>query len=220
MFNPDRIKEVVEYKSDAIWSVADIFYSSYKNDFPRAIIVAQKYGSPLTNEDYSEEIYHYILVDVTTSVNEKINCLQQLLDQHGIRNYVPPATQTDEIALVAPFSFKYAAVLSGLGWIGKNGVLVTGKFGPRIRLGAILLNYPLKFGKPVTKSSCGNCNACVDACPWQAIKGVNWTISSKRADLLDYQLCNKKHSEYLASNGRKHACGRCILACPRGKDAQ
>lgn len=216
MITIDEIKEIIDPRSDGIGAVADISYSLFKDNYKRAIVLAQPYAYPLPDERYDEEKYHIVLAGSKTAVDEKINRIKQLADTCGIKNYIPPASQTDETELIAPFSFKYAAVQAGLGWIGKNGVLITRKYGPRVRLGAILLDYPLDCGNPVKKSYCGTCNACVEACPWKLIKGKTWTVSAKRDDLLDYQSCNKKRSEYLEICGRKHECGHCILACPRG----
>ena len=216
MINLNEIKKIIDQRSDAIVSVADISYSMFKDNYKRAIVIAQHYEYPLADEGYNEEKFHHVLVGSKTAINEKINRIKQLADKYGIKSFVPPTSQIDETELKAPFSFKYAAVQAGLGWIGKNGVLITRKFGPRVRLGAILMDYPLDCGNPVKKSYCGNCNACVEACPWKLIKGINWTVSTKRDELLDYQSCNKKRSEYLEICGRKHECGHCILACPRG----
>lgn len=210
------IEKMIGSWPDIIWSVADISYSDFKADFTRAIIIAQGYKGFITNKEYNEAIYHHVLLEAKKSIDERINLLKKLLDHYGIKNFIPPTVQADEIELVAPFSFKYAAVQAGIGWIGKNDTLITRKFGPRVRLGAILLDYPLNCGNPVSKSLCGSCHACVDACPWKVIKGVNWNISSNREDILDYQLCNKKRSEYIECSGRKHNCGYCILACPWG----
>lgn len=201
---------------DTIWGAADIAYSDFKDEYSTAVIVAQRYGRFVSYNDYDELDYHGVMSVVRTTIDDKIQRLVQLFDQYGIESYVPPVAQRDEVSLVAPFSFKYGAVQAGLGWIGKNGVLITRKFGPRVRLAAILVRYPMKCGEPVTRSYCGNCRACVDACPWGFIKGTEWNLSTRRDELLDYQLCNKKRSELIASHQRKHTCGYCLLACPWG----
>lgn len=211
-----EIREIIGNRADIIWSIADISYSDFKDDYTRAVIIAQSYKRSITNEEYDEEKYHRIILEITTIIDEKINLLKQLFDQYGIKNFIPPVAQTSEIELVAPFSFKYAAVQAGLGWIGKSGLLITREYGPRVRLGAILLDYPFDCGSPIRDSLCGSCRACVGACPWGVIKGLNWNILSKRDELLDYQLCNKKRSENIESNGRKVMCGYCLLACPWG----
>ncbi len=212
----NSIIDIIGNDNDTIWATGDVSYSKFKNDYPRAIILAQKYNRFITNNDYVEQIYHSLMIEIKRTIDKKINLLKQLFDQYGINNYIPPLSQIDEISLIAPFSFKYAAVQAGLGWIGKSGVLVTREFGPRVRLAAILVDYPLECGKPLNKSFCGNCHACVDACPWGFIKGNEWNINMKRDELLDYQSCNKKRSEYIHVYGRKHTCGYCILECPWG----
>jgi epoxyqueuosine reductase QueG len=212
----DEIDTIIRKRPDAVWSAADTMFSAFHGTWQRAVVMAQPYGSFLTDEAYCEETYHRVLMATKTMLDEKIGRLQHLLDLQGISCYLPPLSQTDEIGLAAPFSFKYAAVQAGLGWIGKNGVLVTREFGPRVRLGVLLLDYPLACGTPVTTGSCGDCHVCVDACPWNLIKGTAWNISAKRDDLLDFRECNRKRSGYIASHGRKHECGHCILACPRG----
>lgn len=212
------IQRIIEEQPDIIWSVADISYSDFGEKYTRTIVLAQRYKRFISNNDYDEETYSDIISEVKACIDEKIEQLRSLFSTYGIPNFVPPIAQINESDLVAPFSFKYAAVLAGLGWIGKSGVLVTREFGPRVRLGTILLNYPLLCGKTMTESFCGDCHACIDACPWQAIKGVNWNLTVKREALLDYQLCNRKRCEYIESKGRKHTCGYCILACPWGNE--
>ena len=105
-----------------------------------------------------------------------------------------------------------------MGWIGKNDVLVTEKYGPRVRLSAVLVDYPFEIGRKITKSRCASCNRCVDICPHKALKGLNWDINALRNDLIDYQLCNQKRGEYIEKHGRKNACGLCMVVCPFGID--
>lgn len=201
---------------DAVWAVAELSYSEFKDHYSTAIIVAQKYTRFLTNDHYDEQEYNQLMTSIRKTIDEKVQRIKLLFDQHGVSNYIPPTAQRDEASLIAPFSYKYAAVQAGLGWIGKSGVLVTRKFGPRVRLAAILVDYPFESGKPTVKSLCGTCHACVDACPWSVIKGIEWNPSTKRDGLLDYQLCNQKRRELIETSGRKHTCGYCILACPWG----
>lgn len=212
-----KISEIVSCKADAVWSVADIAYSDYKNDFSCAIVIAQRYSYFLTEAEYDEEKYNTLLIETSRNLNKKIGSLKNLLDSYQIKNYVPAAVQNDEINLRVPFSFKEAAVHAGLGWIGKSDVLVTKKFGPRVRLGAILLDYPfLTCAKPIKKSFCGDCQVCIKACPDQALYGIDWNPGLTREDLIDYKLCNLKRSGFFMEYGRKSACGHCILVCPWG----
>ncbi len=129
-----------------------------------------------------------------------------------------PYADTYKSALVfGPFSFKYAAVNAGLGWIGKNDVVITKQYGPRVRLSVILINEPFTYGPKVLYSNCPeNCRKCVDACPHEALHNVQWNRNSFRKDIIDYRLCNEKRSLYLKTHGRKNACGLCMVACPFG----
>lgn len=119
--------------------------------------------------------------------------------------------------LKAPFSFKFAAVHAGLGWIGKNDVVITAKYGPRVRLSAVLINERFVYGEKIIRNHCPeDCHKCVDACPHKALRDVPWNIDSFRSEIIDYRLCNEKRSLYLKTHGRKNACGLCMAACPFG----
>lgn len=125
--------------------------------------------------------------------------------------------QSSEKTLIAPFSFKFAGVNAGLGWVGKNDLLITKKYGPRVRLSAILIDYDLPIGNPVTKSKCPpECNICVSNCPYYALTGYTWNLDSKRDELINYKLCNQKRSHYLKKLNRKNSCGLCMVSCPIG----
>ncbi|WP_297417900.1 hypothetical protein [Clostridium sp.] len=143
--------------------------------------------------------------------------ITSVLKKHKVQYYVPPVAQSNEETLIATFSFKFASVNSGLGWIGKNSVLITEKYGPRVRLSAILINYDLPIGRAVTRSKCPiECNISVDACPHKVLTGHKWDIETKREELINYKLCNKKRELYIKTHNRKHSCGLCLLSCPIG----
>jgi epoxyqueuosine reductase len=66
-------------------------------------------------------------------------------------------------------SHKKMGVLAGLGWIGRNNMLVSPEFGSQFRLVTILTNMPLKLDEP-SKDDCGACHLCMKVCPAKAIK--------------------------------------------------
>jgi epoxyqueuosine reductase QueG len=197
--------------------ITDISYSEYSGQFNRALVFAVPHDKMISLMTYSEEKFENVIRAAREVVDRIISDVSELLQTHDIVVHVPPTAQSDEKYLIAPFSFKFAAVNAGLGWIGKNGVLVTREYGPRVRLSAVLLNYALPAGTPVRKSMCPeDCFVCVNSCPYNALKGIQWNIHKYREDIIDYQLCNFKRSQYLKTHGRKNACGLCIAACPLG----
>src|SRR4030042_3552016 len=66
-------------------------------------------------------------------------------------------------------SHKHVARAAGLGWIGRNNLLVNEQFGYRIRLVTHLTDLPLEIDSPQVKD-CGSCRACLSVCPAGAIK--------------------------------------------------
>ncbi len=70
----------------------------------------------------------------------------------------------------APLLEKAWAVEAGIGWIGKNSLLITPEFGSFINIGEIVLDIELEeYSKSYTNNHCGNCTRCIDQCPNSAI---------------------------------------------------
>jgi len=110
---------------------------------------------------------------------------------------------------------KTVATRAGLGWIGKNALLVTQDFGSAIRLSSILTDAPLHVGIPIDESVCGECNCCTEACIAQAIKGINWDVSKDRDVIFDASTCRTIARERAAKIGLDGTfCGKCIEICP------
>ena len=114
------------------------------------------------------------------------------------------------------FQHKTAATLAGIGWIGKSACLITQEYGPRVRLGTLLTNMPVKFDQPIIASRCGNCTSCVDSCPANAIKGNHWTQSVAREELFYAKVCSMHMHKQYQHIGRGSVCGICIKSCPQG----
>lgn len=124
-----------------------------------------------------------------------------ILDQEGLRGEIPHKT---------------GAIASNLGWIGRNCQLVTHAFGPRLRLGTVLTDMPLGDSpKAAARSFCGDCMACVEACPAKALKGELWTPGMARERLFDARACASwKAARYAEYDGL--VCGICASVCPVG----
>ena len=111
---------------------------------------------------------------------------------------------------------KTTATRAGLGWIGKCALLVTQEFGSAVRLTTVLTDANLPTGEPVNTSQCGDCTACVDICPGQAISGTHWQAGIPRETLYNAFTCRETAREYEKRRKGVHdsICGICIAACP------
>jgi len=114
------------------------------------------------------------------------------------------------------FSHKVAATCSGLGWIGKNGLLINSKYGPRLSFATVLTDAPLEPDAPVEASLCGQCSLCVDHCPAGAISGAEWSRSKPFPSMIDHAKC-RSHKKAAKRMSNKPNCGLCVNICPYGR---
>ncbi len=145
-------------------------------------------------------------------LNEVASRAASLLQRAGYRVMPLTASQgTSGGDARAVFSHKVAAHLAGLGWIGKNCLLVTPQVGPRARWISVLTDAPLApTGEPM-EEQCGGCRECVDICPAQAFTGRPFRKGEPRSARFDVVKCE----EYYPNE----ACGLCLYVCPHGRRA-
>ena len=117
----------------------------------------------------------------------------------------------------APVHERAWAKLSGLGWIGKNSLLINKNMGSYFFIAEIISDLDLEYDSPVS-DMCGKCTRCIDACPTDAIT---------KAQVIDAQKCisyltieNKKEipKELQKNmNGYIFGCDICQEVCPWNK---
>ena len=213
-----EIRKVFEDHPEMIYGFTDIRYSPYAESYASALVFAVPYGEQLSADDYSEERFENGIRSARGELEKVVAEIEGILQRHGTNYWVPPVAQRNETELLAPFSFKTAAARAGIGWFGKNDVIITERYGPRVRLSAILIDEIFDYGEPITESRCPDeCTRCVDICPCKALKNHQWTAGTDRSEMIDYQKCNRMRSAFISKLGRKNACGLCMVVCPVGQ---
>ncbi len=154
------------------------------------------------------------------TTNTKLDLLAldavDFIEKNGYRALPVAASQstpTEKEAYRGIFPHKTAAVLSGLGFIGKNALFITPEYGSKVRLATILTDMPLTAQKPLMEPRCGSCEICKNACPAQAITGNLYEYGAPRNTVFDARRCSE-HMKTYKDIGRGAVCGLCMRACP------
>lgn len=110
---------------------------------------------------------------------------------------------------------KICAYLAGLGWYGKNNLIITNEFGSNIAIGEIITDEEFEENTILMDSLCGDCRLCIDACPTKALTNPGF-IKERCLSYLtqyissDYELYNKV-LKYAVG------CDICQIVCPFNK---
>lgn len=213
----EKIVKLFERYPDVIFGFSNTEFSQYRSLYKCALTFAIPHSKLLKLNEHKENAYEVLIIEASELENEINKQLENILMDYSISYEIPDQGQKSQKELVAPFSLKYSAVHAGIGWIGKNDVLITKEYGPRVRLSAILIDYDFPLNDPIKISKCpDNCLICVKACPHNALTGNKWEINLKREDIINYNLCNEKRGLFNGTLDRKHFCGYCIVSCPIG----
>jgi len=218
--NYEAIKTLLDGLGLAAWGVADLSVLGESGPWgygSALVLVAPLFtgAEAPTLESYDEESYHAAELEADRGLKGAVTELCALLDSLGIPNV--GISGQDECSLSACFQQKTAATLAGLGWVGKNDMLVSPAFGPSLEMATVLVAERMTAGKPVTGSRCGRCRLCVDACPSGALKSGTWSPGCGRDELIDAFECDRWRRSHIPVLGRKHACAMCAVACPVGR---
>ncbi len=212
-----EVTKLLKKYPDVLYGVTDLAYCQYGKRYKRALVLAVPHVKIMDLKGYNEEAFEENLCDARRVIDDILDEMEESLTRSRVAYYIPPVGQNVEAVMEAPFSFKYAAIKAGIGWIGKSDLLVTEAYGPRVRLAAVLVDEEWPVSEAVTYSQCPkDCTICTDACPCHAISGKEWAEGVYRSELIDYKRCNQERSHYIKTHGRKDACGLCMVSCPIG----
>ncbi len=186
--------------------------------FPYAVSIGMRLSDLIVDnhspdETHENSLYWWHVYRVVTPMLDRLaQRVQGVIQAEGhLTFHVPGSMPYNRETLKSLFPHKLAAHLSGLGWIGKNCLLITPDFGPRARFVTVLTDAPLSPGKTRDKK-CGRCQACIEACPVQALKGIEFRPEEPVEARFDTRACELYR--------REHPCGLCVEKCPFGNPAK
>jgi len=138
-----------------------------------AVVILVPYASErpaATNGALSHHIARYALGDDYHDVLDRI--------LRRIEDAMPPEAKTRRYVDTGPLSDRSLAAQAGLGWIGKNGMLIDEEHGSYFFIGALLTSLENDIMATEVADRCGACTRCIDACPTDAIL-PNRTVASE-----------------------------------------
>ena len=146
-------------------------------------------------------------VDYHLLIKEKLNLLlNSIKDETGqeVKGVICVDT--------SPIMEKQWARQAGIGWQGKNTLIINDELGSWLFLGELLIDLELEFDEPFVKDLCGNCTACIEACSVNALTEYGLDASK----CISYQTVEYKQdfTEENYLNGWIYGCDTCQHVCP------
>ncbi|WP_154856251.1 tRNA epoxyqueuosine(34) reductase QueG [Cyclobacterium xiamenense] len=146
--------------------------------------------------------YHFVIKD---KLKDLLSLLREEIGEINGRVFVDSA----------PVMERQWAQKAGLGWTGKNSLLLNQQKGSFFFLAELIIDLPLHYDTPVTKDYCGTCTRCIDACPTDAILQPNLLDASKCISYLTIELKEEIPSEFKGKmENWAFGCDICQDVCP------
>ncbi len=180
------------------------------SELPLEVVKAARDG-PSADLRESYKIANKKMMGAAAGIVEK-------LKEAGYKGHViHPAERIDPENLRGPVSLKSIARVCGLGWIGKNGLMLTDEFGPRQRFLAILTDMPLLETPATRECECGDCRECIDNCAMKVLNDQTFKDHPPSRDTtIDWQRCGRFEMKLIGDGSKpERACGKCMAYCPK-----
>jgi epoxyqueuosine reductase len=152
--------------------------------------------------------YHKVLRDILKKLEDEID---DAAKQQGITN-----ARHKVVVDSAPFREKVWAHRAGLGWIGKNSLLINRKYGSWLFLGGLLTTLELEpTSTHKYPDHCGSCHKCLDACPTKALRRPGQLDARACLSYLTVEYSGEIPPQFRDSfSGWIFGCDTCQEACP------
>ena len=161
-------------------------------------------------------------VDYHDWIHDRLKQLGQWLDQtyRKAAESMPHSVTWRGIVDTAPLLEREFAQLSGLGWIGKNTLLLNRNLGSYFFLACLLTNLDLPCDPNDAQDHCGSCRACMDACPTAAFVAPHRMDASRCISYLTIEQRTLPPTDLRAAIGDwLYGCDICQEVCPWNRKA-
>ena len=213
----EKLRSIADNKGGKLFGVCRIdelrknMHSEIKK-LPEKINTAISVGVPLSKTvmnsitDRPNMLYKSHYQQVNHILNDISFLISSEISGNGGEAIPIPASQIlDWRRLTAHLSHREIAFKTGLGWRGRNNLLVAEKYGANIRLVTVLTDLELEPDKPMDRD-CGGCYNCFQVCPASAI--------GETPEDFDLPSCYKKVEEFSKYKNYGHLiCGLCLQCC-------
>lgn len=183
----------------------------------KSILVLALPYEPVKKEGTQINIASYALgADYHDIIPEKLKAIVDFIEAQ-VGHPVPNRYYTD----TGPVLERELAKRAGLGWVGKNSMLIHPRFGSTFFLAEIFLGIDLEADEPFNTDHCGTCTRCIDACPTQCILPGRTLDARRCISYLTIELKDKIPEDLrpLMKNWA-FGCDVCQQACPWNRFSQ
>ncbi len=212
-----KLKDIAAKKGGKLFGVCrlddlrDTFHAEIRSASEK-LNTAVAVGMPLSSavmdtiKDHPNMIYKAHYQQMNHTLNDIAHLISSEIEEAGCRAISIPASQyVSWKPLRALLSHRIIAHKAGLGWWGRNNLLITRRYGAQVRLVTILTDIDLPTDLPVS-DDCEGCFECLYVCPAEAIgddRG-NFRLNA----------CYEKLQEFSKNSNFGHLiCGICLKAC-------
>lgn len=203
----ERRKEAYEHPRYVMSSVRSVLMLTlnYQTETPPEV----------TGTEARVSRYAWGTTDYHKVIRKKLKQLSRLIREQY------PDCETRGVVDTAPLLERDFAQLAGLGWIGKNTLLLNKREGSWFFLAGLLLSDELEYDEPQQTSHCGTCTRCLEACPTDAFVEAGTLDARKCISYLTIELRDQPIPEELRPGMQDwmFGCDVCQDVCPWNRKA-